>query len=207
MSELAAAAKVDQIQFRLNNTTDARVINILNTVKQASGWETRPSPNPKAQNSAGQLIGQGCSQMSREGAVWGCVAQVSVNPKTGKVTVTNVTTAGDLGILVNPRQQKRMMEGGAVMGVSEALHEQVTFNTGAITNHDWVTFPILRFMEMPKINAITISNPSVGVFGMGGEGPNGYVAAAIANAVFDATGKQPRKLPLLPKYIKSLIAA
>ena len=116
MSELAAAAKIDQIQFRLNNTTDPRVINVLNIVKKESGWETRPSPNPSAKSSSGQLIGQGVSQMSREGAVWAAVAKVSVNPKTGKVSVTDITTAGDLGILVNPLQQKRMMEGGAVMG-------------------------------------------------------------------------------------------
>jgi CO/xanthine dehydrogenase Mo-binding subunit len=123
------------------------------------------------------------------------------------VQVTHVTTAADMGILVNPRQQKRMIEGGAVMGVSEALHEQVTFNKGAITNRDWVSFPILRFNELPKIKTVIISNPGVGQFGMGGEGPNGFIAAAIANAIFDATGKQPRRLPLTPKYIRSLLAS
>jgi len=206
MSELAAAAKVDQIQFRLNNTSDPRVAKVLTTVRDEGGWETRPSPNPNAKDSKGQLIGQGVSQMSRSGADWAAVAKVSINPKTGKVTVTEITTAGDLGILVNPRQQKRMMEGGATMGTSETLHEQVTFNKGAITNHDWVTFPILRFMELPKIKAIPMATPSTGVFGMGGEGPNGYLQAAIANAIFDATGKQPRKLPFTPGYIRGLLA-
>jgi nicotinate dehydrogenase subunit B len=206
MSELAAAAKQDQIQFRLNNTSDPRVTKVLQTARDASGWQTRPSPNPKAKSSTGELIGQGVSQMSRASAVWAAVAKVAVNPKTGKVRVTDVTTVGDLGILVNPMQQKRMMEGGVVMGVSEALHEQVTFNKGTITNRDWVTFPILRFNELPKINAIAYATPSVGAFGMGGEGPNGYIAAAIANAIFDATGKQPRRLPFSPKYIRSLLA-
>jgi CO/xanthine dehydrogenase Mo-binding subunit len=144
--------------------------------------------------------------MTRSGVNWACVAKVAVNPKTGKVRVTDVTTAGDVGILVNPRQQQRMMEGGVVMGTSEALHEQVTFNKGAITDRDWVSFPILRFTELPNIKAIAIANPSVGTFGMGGEGPNGFIASAIANAVFDATGKQPRQVPLLPKYIRSLLA-
>ena len=143
--------------------------------------------------------------MSREGVTWACVAKVAVNPKTGKVTVTDVTTAGDLGILVNPLQQKRMMEGGVVMGTSEALHEQVTFDKGAITNRDWVTFPILRFNELPKITAIPIANTSVGTFGMGGEGPNGFIVAAIANAIFDATGKQPRRPPFTPPVIKALL--
>jgi CO/xanthine dehydrogenase Mo-binding subunit len=212
ISELAALAAVDPIQFRLNHTTNPRVINVLNTVKQASGWETRPSPNPHASNGSGLLLGQGCSQMSRASAQWACVAKVAVNPKTGKVQVTDVATVGDVGILVNPRQQQRMMAGGAVMAVSEALHEQVTFDTGAITTRDWVTFPILRFVELPKITTIAINNPTAsgssmtGVFGMGGEGPNGFVQAAIANAIFDATGKQPRRLPFSPGAVRALLA-
>src|SRR5262249_46809118 len=128
-----------------------------------------------------------------------------------RVTVNHITTVGDLGVLVNPKQQQRMMEGGAIMGVSEALTEQVVFNTGMVTSRDWVTFPILRFKDAPTVKAIPIANTSVvasaGLFGMGGEGPNGYVQAAVANAVFDAIGKQPRKLPLLPGYIKELLAA
>jgi len=208
ISELAAAAKADQIQFRLNNTSDARVTNVLKTVRSnSSWWQDRPSPNPKAKGGSGELVGQGCSQMSRAVAVWACAVRVIVNPKTGKVRVTDVTTVGDLGILVNPLQQKRMMEGGVVMGVSEALHEQVTFNKGTITSRDWVSFPILRFNDMPNTKAIAISNTGVGLFGMGGEGPNGYLAAAIANAVFDATGKQPRRLPLTPKYMRTLLSS
>ena len=93
------------------------------------------------------------------------------------------------------------------MGVSEALLEQVTFTTGAITNHDWVTFPILRIMDVPEITVKIISNPSVGAMGGGGEGPNGFVAAAIAGAVFDATGKQPRRLPMLSGSIRALLAS
>jgi nicotinate dehydrogenase subunit B len=213
MSELAAAAKADQIQFRINNTTDPRVVNVLKIARDKSGWETRLSPNPKAKTRTGELLGQGCSQMSRASAQWACVAKVALNPKTGKVRVTDVTTVGDVGILVNPLQQKRMMEGGVVMGVSEAMHEQVTFNKGTITSRDWVSYPILRIMDMPKTNAIAINNPTAtgtsmgGVFGMGGEGPNGYIAAAIANAIFDATGKQPRRLPFTPKYIRTLLSS
>jgi CO/xanthine dehydrogenase Mo-binding subunit len=214
MSELAAAAKVDQIQFRINNTSDPRVINVMKAVRSnSSWWQDRPSPNPAAKSKTGELIGQGASQMSRASAVWGASARVTVNPKTGKVRVTDVTTVGDVGILVNPLQQQRMMEGGVVMGVSEALHEQVTFNKGTITSKDWVTFPILRIMDLPAIKTVIIANQtesggSMGTaFGMGGEGPNGYLAAAIANAIFDATGKQPRKLPFTPKYIRTLLSS
>ena len=73
--------------------------------------------------------------------------------------MTNVTTAVDPGIVVNPRQLQRMAEGGATMGTSEALHEQVHFNKSAITDHDWVTFPILRMVELPKIKIVILNNP------------------------------------------------
>lgn len=207
MSELAAAAKIDPIQFRINNTTAQRLIAVLNSVKQASGWQTRPSPSPKAATTGSTPVtGQGCSAMLRSGTYWGCVVTVSIVPKTGKISVLTLTTAVDPGTVVNPYQLKRMVEGGAVMGVSETLHEQVTFNKGAITNRDWVSFPILRIAELPKLTTVIINNTSVGAIGGAGEGPNGFVAAAIANAVFDATGKQPRRLPLTPKYIRTLLS-
>jgi CO/xanthine dehydrogenase Mo-binding subunit len=215
MSELAAAAKIDPIQFRLNNTSDPRLTAVLNTLRSEATWESRPSPSPQAVaaavsgSSTKEYIGQGCSQMLRAGAYWACVAHVSVVPKTGKVKVLDLTTVVDPGLVVNPRQLKRMAEGGAVMGTSEALHEGVSFNTGAITDDDWVTFPILRFEELPKIKVVIAANPTLaeGQPGGGGEGPNGFAAAAIANAIFDAVGKQPREVPFTASRIKGLFAA
>ena len=213
MSELAATAGIDPIQFRLNNTSDPRLTPLLNTLVSESGWETRISPSPQAASaSAGstkEFIGQGCSQMLRSGAYWACVVHVSVVPKTGKIKVLDLTTVVDPGLVVNPRQLKRMAEGGAVMGTSEALHEAVAFNTGAITDDDWLTFPILRFEELPKIKVVIAANPTLaqGQPGGGGEGPNGFAAAAIANAIFDAVGKQPRQVPFVPSAIKGLFAA
>ncbi|HEX3802278.1 MAG TPA: molybdopterin cofactor-binding domain-containing protein [Solirubrobacteraceae bacterium] len=136
------------------------------------------------------------------------MVHVSVVPKTGKVKVLDLTTVVDPGLVVNPRQLKRMAEGGAVMGTSEALHEAVAFNMGAITDDDWVTFPILRFEELPKIEVVIAANPTLaeGQPGGGGEGPNGFAHAAIANAIFDAVGKQPREAPFTPSRIKRLFA-
>jgi nicotinate dehydrogenase subunit B len=213
MSELAAAAGIDPIQFRLNNTSDPRLTPLLNELRSSASWESRPSPSPKAAkasaHSTEEFIGQGCSQMLRAGAYWACVVHVSVVPKTGKVRVLDLTTVVDPGLVVNPRQLKRMAEGGAVMGTSEALHEGVSFNTGAITDDDWVTFPILRFEELPKIKVVIAANPTLakGQPGGGGEGPNGFAHAAIANAIFDAVGKQPREVPFIPSRIKGLFAA
>jgi CO/xanthine dehydrogenase Mo-binding subunit len=208
MNELAAAAKVDPLQFRLNNMTTPRLIAVIQKLQQVSGWETRPSPSKTAATTGSTpLKGQGCSLMLRSNAYWGCVANVTVVPKTGRVRVQSVTTVVEPGIVVNPRQMKRIAEGGTVMGVSEALSEQVVFTKSKITSADWVTFPILRMKDLPDINVVVVNNPSVGAYGGAGEGPNGFVAAAIAAAVFDATGKQPRKLPLLPAYIRSVLSA
>ena len=117
-----------------------------------------------------------------------------------------VTTTVEPGIVINPLQMKRNAEGGVMQGVSETLMEQVRFNKSTITSRDWVSFPILRMIDMPKTEIIVLNNPSVGSYAGAGEGPNGFVAAAITSAVFDATGKQPRRLPLLPKYVKSLLS-
>jgi nicotinate dehydrogenase subunit B len=207
ISELAAAAKIDPIQFRINHTSAQRLVSVLNAVKQKSGWETRPSPGPKAAATGDkELFGQGCAVMLRSNTYWACTVKISVVPKTGKIKVLNLTTAVDPGTVVNPVQLKRMVEGGAVMGVSETLHEQVTFNKGAITSLDWVSFPILRMLETPDIETVIINNASVGAIGGAGEGPNGFVPAAIANAVFDATGKQPRRLPLTPRFMRNFLS-
>ncbi len=207
MSELAAAAGVDPLQFRVNNTSAPRLIAVIDKLKEISGWETRASPSPTAATTgSAPVTGQGCSVMLRSNAYWACAVKVSVVPKTGKVRVLNVWTVVEPGIVVNPRQLQRNAEGGTVMGVSETLHEQVVFNKSKITSTDWVTFPILRFMELPDIKVVVMNNPSVGSYGGAGEGPNGFIQAAIANAVFDATGKQPRRLPLLPGSIRALLS-
>jgi len=208
MNELAAAAKADPLQFRLDNMSSPRLTAVIDKLKEVSGWETRPSPSAKASTTGSTaIIGQGASVMLRSNAYWACAVKVSVVPKTGKVRVLNVTTVVEPGIAINPRQLQRNAEGGTVMGVSETLHEQVVFTKSKITSTDWVSFPILRINELPDIKVVVMNNPSVGGYGGAGEGPNGFVAAAIASAVFDATGKQPRSLPLVPKYIRALLSA
>ncbi len=206
MNELAAAAGMDPIEFRMKNTSATRLIAAMNAVKAKSGWETRPSPSPKAATTgSAPIIGQGFSVMLRSNAYWACAVHVSVTPNTGKVRVLDVTTAVDPGIVINPMLLRRNAEAGAIQGVSETLHEQVTFDKGAVTDRDWVSYPILRLIDAPKVNVIILNNPSVGAYGGAGEGPNGFVMAAIASAIFDATGKQPRRIPFLPKTIRALL--
>jgi CO/xanthine dehydrogenase Mo-binding subunit len=204
-TEAAALAGIDPLQFRLNHTKDERLIGVLKAVREASGWQTRPSPKPAP--GAGPLTGQGVSVMLRSGTYWACVCQVSVAPDTGAVKVEQYTIAVDPGIVINPLQLKRQIEGGAVMGVSHALHEELAFDESAVTSRDWRTYPIATMADVPAIKVVIINQPEVGAYGGGSEAANALAVSAIAAAFFDATGKPARRLPLKPAYVQSLLKA
>ncbi len=207
-SEAAAAAGLDAIEFRLKQTDDARLIGALKAAREASGWESRTSPAPHAK-AAGTtpVTGQGVSVMLRSGTYWACVCQVSVVPATGKVAVTRYTIAVDPGVVVNPMQLKRQIEGGALMGLSHALHEEMAFDQSGVTSRDWQTYPILTMAEVPEIKVVILSHPEVGSAGGGSEAANALAISAIAAAFFDATGRPARKLPLRPEYVQAMLNA
>jgi nicotinate dehydrogenase subunit B len=205
MNEAAAAAKADPVQFRLEHTTDARVAGILQATAKAAEWETRPSPCPAANRSGDQAVkGRGVCIMIRSGAYWTGIAEVSVTPATGVVRVTKFTLGVECGKVINPRQLDRCMKGGVVMGLGEALKEEMTFDSAKVTSIDWNRYKILTMQEMPEIKVVQISRDDKG-FGGGGEAPNALVPAAVAAAFFDATGVAPRRLPLTPKYVSGLL--
>jgi CO/xanthine dehydrogenase Mo-binding subunit len=208
VSEAAALAGADAIQFRIDHSKEARVIGVLNAVRDASGWEPRPSPHPGAKSAGATLVrGQGVSVMFRSETYWACVAQVAVNPATGAITVEKVTVAVDPGIVVNPLQLKRQVEGGTMMGVSIALYEELMFDESGVTTRDWRTYPVLKMADIPEVKVVLLNHPEVGKYGGGSEAANALAAPAIAAAFFDATGKIARRLPLKPAYIQSLLKA
>jgi len=208
VNEAAAVAGADPIDFRLRHTTDPRLINVLNTLKTAHGWETRPSPNPKASATGSTPVtGQGMGVMIRSGGHWAAAADITVIPKTGKITVDKYTVVLEPGIVVNPNQLTRITEGGTVMGISETLYEQVAFNKGMITSTDWVSYPIMRFVNLPEIKVVLLNNPSVGTYNGAGEGSNSIPPVAITAAFFDATGKTARTLPLRPANVRAFLAS
>lgn len=143
--------------------------------------------------------------MVRDGGYWAAVAELTVSPATGSIEVTKFTIGVDCGKVINPRQLDRCMKGGVVMGLGEALKEQVTFDTGKVTSTDWRSYQILTMAEMPDIQVIQISRDDRG-FGGGGEAPNALVPPAVAAAFFDATGVAPRRLPLNAAYVTSLLS-
>ena len=132
---------------------------------------------------------------------------MSVTPSTGKVVVEKYTIAVDPGIVINPLQLKRQVESGAVMGISHALHEEMTFDESGVTSRDWRSYPILTMAEVPEIKVVIMNRPEVGTYGGGSEAANALAAPAIAAAFFDATGKPARRLPLKPEYVQALLSA
>jgi CO/xanthine dehydrogenase Mo-binding subunit len=207
ISEAAALAGADAIQFRMDHAKEERVLGVLKAAREASGWETRPSPRSKNASGAGVVRGQGVSVMFRSGTYWACVSHIAVTPSTGAIVVEKVTVAVDPGIVVNPMQLKRQVEGGTVMGVSIALLEELQFDESGITSRDWRTYPILKMADIPEINVVLMNRPEVGTYGGGSEAANALAAPAIAAALFDATGKIVRRLPLKPEYVQSALRA
>jgi CO/xanthine dehydrogenase Mo-binding subunit len=207
VNEAAAAAGVDPIQYRLEHTSDPNLIEVLTTLQQAHGWQTRPSPNPHATTAGSTLLnGQGMGVMLRSKGYHAAAADVTVNPKTGKVSVSKYTIVYQGGIVVNPRRVKRYAENGATQGLSEVLKETTSFDTRKITSADWVTYPIIRMVELPKINAVILQRMDLGYYGQGSEGFNSGPYMSVPAAVFDATGKFPRFLPLRPANMRALLA-
>ena len=206
VSEAAALAGADAIQFRIDNATEERIVGVLKAVREASGWDTRPSPRPDARSTGSTPVrGRGVSLMERGGSYWACVCQVAVTPSTGVVVVEKNTIAVDPGIVINPMQLKRTIEGGAVMGVSHALFDELSFDESSVTADDWLSYPIPTMADIPEIKIVMIHNPKVGAYGGGSEAANALAPPAIAAALQDATGKMLRRLPLKAAYVQALL--
>jgi nicotinate dehydrogenase subunit B len=205
INEAAAAVKADPVQFRIDHTTDQRLMDILSATAQAAGWEARPSPHRGARKSGSNAVtGRGVCIMVRSNAYWAGIAEVAVTPATGAVQVTKFTIGAECGKVINPRQLDRCMKSGVVMGLSEALKEEVTFDKEKVTSTNWSRYKILTMEEMPEIKVVQISRDDKG-FGGGSEAANAIVPPAVAAAIFDATGVQPRRIPLTPAYVSILL--
>jgi nicotinate dehydrogenase subunit B len=208
ISEAAALAGADAIQFRIDHAKEERLKHVLERLRAESGWESRPVPQLRAASAGStEVRGQGASVMLRSGSYWACACQIAVTPATGAIRVEMVTLVVDPGIVINPQQLKRQVEGGCMMGVSEALYEDVAFDESGVTARDWQTYPILKMADMPEVKVVLVNRPEVGSYGQGSEGANALAAPAIVAAFFDATGKAARRLPMRPAYVMDLLKA
>jgi nicotinate dehydrogenase subunit B len=207
MNEAASSAGIDPIQFRLLHTTDQRLIDIIHATATAAAWEPRAVPQPGASRTGTEpLNGRGVAIMIRENSYWMGIAEIQVTPATGVVQVTKFTLGLECGKIINPRQLARCMKSGVVMGVSEALKEEVVFDKGKITSTSWSRYKILTMAETPEVKLVQLSRDDKG-FGGGSEGANAVCPPAIAAAFFDATGVHARRIPLTPAYVTTLLKA
>jgi nicotinate dehydrogenase subunit B len=205
MDELARATGVDPLEFRLRNTPDARDRDVLQAAASLSGWRPRGGPRQQPADAA-VLTGRGIA-MGRYGtgeSRSALVVDITIERSSGKIALEQACIAFDCGLVLNPDGLLNQVEGGLLQGLSRALHEQVRFDRRKVTSLDWVDYRILTFAELPEVKTQLIPRPEL-PWSSAGEAGTVATAAALANAVFDAVGKHPRRLPLAPDYVKSLI--
>jgi len=208
MDELAAKVKADPVEFRLRHLREGRVIDVLKGAAKLANWETRLSPKP-GNKRTGMVTGRGVACVAYEGdnGFTGIVVEADVNQDTGKILVRRMWVAIDAGPISNPNGLRNQAEGGALQGMSRALGEEVTWDSEKVTSVDWRTFHSLPLgFEIPKIECTLINRPDEEATGAG-ETTITVMAAAIANAVFDATGVRIREIPLTPERVKAALSA
>ncbi len=188
---MAAAAKIDPLEFRLRNTSDERARRVLKAVAEACGWKSAPGPSGQ-----GRAIALGLDA----GTYCALAAEVDVDRATGAIRVKRVVAAQDMGLVINPEGAKMQMEGCITMGLGYVLTEEVQFRGGEILDANFATYELPRFSHLPRIETLLIRNDDLTPQG-GGEPAIVPMGAVIANAVFDATGVRLYRLPMTPQRV------
>jgi CO/xanthine dehydrogenase Mo-binding subunit len=203
IDEIAADNGVDPLQFRLRYLkNNKRPTEALLAAAKKANWQERPSPatvsvGPKA-------YGRGIAVANRSNTITAAVAEVEVDKASGEVLVKKVTLSHDCGLIVNPDGLKNQIEGNIIQGVSRTLKEEVHFDANGIKSLDWLSYPVITYREVPEVDIVLINRPEMGALG-GGEPAIVPVPAAIANAIFDATGVRLREVPLTPRRLQSAL--
>src|ERR1700712_2606795 len=192
LDELAAECGEDPVEFRLRHLSDPRARDVIQSVARRANW--------KPAERAGIGYGIGFARYKNSGAYCAVIAEVE---GAEDIRVRRLTIAGDVGEAINPDGVINQIEGGAIQATSWVLKEQVRFDRERITSNTWLSYPILRFSEVPEVEVELIARPELDPVGAG-EAAHGPATAAIANAVFDCLGVRVRNLPITRD---SLIAA
>jgi len=207
IDELATEAGIDPIEYRLRYLKDPRAVDLVNAVAKRADWT--PRPLWKEREAEGDVVrGRGFayalyvhSKFPGYGAAWSAwIADVAVNKATGDVSVTRVVAGQDSGLMINPEGVRHQIHGNVIQSTSRALMEEVSFDRAAVTSREWGAYPIITFPDIPKIDVLMLprqDRPPLGV----GESASVPSAAAIANAIFDATGVRFREPPFTPERI------
>lgn len=196
MDELALAAGQDPLAFRNAHLEDKRALALLERLAELSNWHDRPA------SGGGEGWGIGFARFKNLSSYAGIVFQLRVERDLGKISLQRAIAVCDAGLVVNPDGVRAQIEGGIIQSASWTLKEQLQFSESRIESRDWAGYPILHFDEVPEVEVFLMSRddqPALGV----GESAQGPAAAAIANAVFHASGRRLRRLPLSPEHFLS----
>jgi nicotinate dehydrogenase subunit B len=203
MDEIAHALGIDPIELRLRHLRDPRDVAVLKAVADKAGWTPRTSPR---RQTGSKVAGRGVAYSQRNGTTCAIVADVEVDRTTGTIWARRFTVAHDCGQIINPDGLTHTIEGNIMQGISRTLWEEVHFDNSNVTSVDWLTYPILDITETPEaIDVVLINRPELPPTGAG-EPSIRPVAAAIANAIFDATGVRLRRVPFSPDKVKQALS-
>ncbi len=195
MEEMAHERGEDAIDFRIRHLDDQRAIDILNKLREqisAAGMNSA---------AAGGGVGIGMARYKNSGAYCAVAMRVFVDEDSGKINLDRAVCAADVGLVINPDGVINQIEGGLIQASSWTIKEHVRLGSNRVESTDWVTYPILTFPEVPSVEVALIDRPDEPALGAG-EASQGPTAAAIANAVAQATGKRWRDLPLTPARVR-----
>ncbi len=193
MDELALKSGDDPIDFRIKNLEDPRARAVLEELAQKTNWKARSK-------SATNGFGVAYARYKNATSYFAVLAEVEIDKAAKKYKVKKLTGVIDSGLTINPDGLKNQTEGGMIQSASWTMMEEVNFDQNGITSIDWDSYPIIRTVDVPEVEVHIIDRPETKPMGAG-EAAMGPVAAAIANAVFDATGIRIRNLPIKPEKI------
>jgi CO/xanthine dehydrogenase Mo-binding subunit len=199
MDELAAAAGVDPVAFRLAHLKDPRSRAVIEAAAKAADWK----PGEKGDGKRGR--GFAFARYKSTATFVAAVVDIEIDRDSGLVRVPRAWAAVDAGQIINPNGLINQIEGGIVQSTSWTLHEQVRYDKSGILSHDWESYPILTMPEAPKVETVLIDRPNEHPLGAG-EASQGPTAAAIANAFAAATSKRLREMPFTPERVKAALA-
>ena len=200
--ELAAAAGIDPIEFRLRGLKNPRAIEVIKRTAALMKWQARPSPG--ADTSAAIARGRGISfvHYKHTETYVAMAMEVAVERASGRIKVERVVCAHDCGQIINPDGVRAQVEGCILQTLSRVLMEEVKFDRSRVLSLDWSSYPILRFSDVPKLDIDLVDRPNEPPLGAG-EAACSAVGAALANAVYDATGTRLRTVPFTPERVKA----
>ncbi len=194
IDELAVAAQVDPVEYRLRFLKDERARDVLLKAAEKFGWASW-------RKTEGRGRGIGFARYKNIAGYVAVAMEVEVNRQSGRIRVIRAVASSDTGQIVNPDGVMNQIEGGMIQSLSWSLKEEVKFDDTKVLSNDWSSYPILTFSEVPPIDVVLIDRPNAPFLGTG-EASQGPTSAALANAVFDATGVRFRRLPLTPERVK-----